>query len=145
MRRRFIGLAILALVTVGTSASPSPQQQPCLHDANETPDQAARRREALGATRNVNNIQANQPGSQSRQYFAHEQLASSPFVQKNAANAQIAVMNFAPGAEILPGWKLTLDVTREGYWFMIKDVSDPCGFTWISNQNGLIYKAEHLR
>ena len=136
------------LVAIGFVALTAPvfaQQQTCLHDANETPDQAVRRREALGATRNVNNIQANQPGSQSRQYFAHEQLASSPFVQKNAANAQIAVMNFAPGAEILPGWKLTLDVTREGYWFMIKDVSDPCGFTWISNQNGLIYKAEHLR
>jgi len=135
----FVAIVFVALT------GPAFAQQACLHDVNETPDQAARRREALGATRNVNNIQANQPGSQSRQYFAHEQLASAPFVQKNAANAQIAVMNFAPGAEILPGWKLTLDVTREGYWFMIKDVSDPCGFTWISNQNGLIYKAEHLR
>ena len=145
MRRRFTGLAILALVTVGASASPSRQQQTCLHDANETPDQAARRKEALGATRAVNNIQANQPGSASRQYFTHDQLGTSPFVQKSAANPQVAVMNFAPGAEILPGWKLTLDVTRDGYWFMIKDVSDPCGFTWISNQIGLIYKAEHLR
>ena len=145
MRRPFLGLAILAVMTVGASASPPSRQQSCLHDANETPDQAVRRKEALGAARTVNNIEANQPGSASRQYFAHEQLASAPFVQKNAANAQIAVMNFAPGAEILPGWKLTLDVTRDGYWFMIKDVSDPCGFTWISNQVGLIYKAEHLR
>ena len=145
MRRRFIGLTILALAAVGATASPSPQQQTCLHDANEAPDQASRRREALGAARTVNNIQANQPGSQSRQYFAHEQLASSPFVEKNAANAQITVMNFTPGAEILPGWKLTLDTTRTGYWFMIKDTTDPCGFTWVSNQDGLIYKAEHLR
>ena len=140
--RLFVAIGAIGLVAL---TAPLFAQQTCLHDANETPDQAARRREALGATRNVNNIQANQPGSLSRQYFTHDQLGSSPFLQKNAANPQIAVMNLAPGAEILPGWKLTLDVTRDGYWFMIKDVSDPCGFTWISNQIGLIYKAEHLR
>lgn len=135
----------LAIGFVALTAPAFAQQQTCLHDANETPDQATRRREALGVARTVNNIQANQPGSSSRQYFPHDQLGSSPFVQKNASNAPVAAMNFAPGAEILPGWKLTLDATRDGYWFSVKDITDPCGFTWISNQDGLIYKAEPLR
>ena len=134
-------------VTIGVVALTAPlfAQQQCLHGANETPDQAARRKEALGAARTVNNIQANQPGSASRQYFTHEQLAAAPFLEKNATTPEIIAMNFKPGYEILPGWKLTLDTTRTGYWFMIKDTTDPCGFTWVSNQDGLIYKAEHLR
>ena len=54
-------------------------------------------------------------------------------------------MSLSPGGEILPGWKLTLDVSEHGYWFMIKDTTDACGFTYISNHDGLIYTAEHLR
>src|SRR5688500_7251262 len=103
MRQRLTLFLSLALAVL---AAPAFAQQQCLHDANETPEQAARRKAALGATRTVNNIQANQPGSASRQYFTQEQLAVSPFVQKTAGNQQVSAMNFTPGQEILPGWKL---------------------------------------
>jgi hypothetical protein len=36
-------------------------------------------------------------------------------------------------------------VTADGYWFMVKDQTDACGFAYISNQNGLIYTAEPIR
>ena len=49
---------VLARVTLSADA-----QQQCLHGPNETPQQQARRREALTATRTVNNLQANQPGA----------------------------------------------------------------------------------
>jgi hypothetical protein len=45
----------------------------------------------------------------------------------------------------MPGWTRTLDVTAEGYWFMIRDKSDACGFTLVSNQPGLIFEAQPLR
>jgi hypothetical protein len=32
-----------------------------------------------------------------------------------------------------------------GYWFAIRDTTDPCSFTYISNHSGLIYTAEPLR
>jgi hypothetical protein len=38
-----------------------------------------------------------------------------------------------------------INVTDNGYWFMIKDKIDPCGFAFISNTTGLIYKAEPIR
>jgi hypothetical protein len=125
-------------------AAPAFAQQPCLHDANESPEQAARRRQALQATRTVNNIEANQPGSPTGVYLKHDELATSPFVQRDTAGA-LKSMNFKPGEEIVPGWQLTLDVTTDGYWFMIKDKTDPCGFAYISNKAGLIYSAQHLR
>ena len=35
-------------------------------------------------------------------------------------------LSFAPDADIIPGWRLTLDVTKEGYWFAIKDTTVDC-------------------
>ena len=54
-------------------------------------------------------------------------------------------ISLGPEVEILPNWKLTLDVTQKGYWFMIKDTADPCGFAYISNQAGVIFHAEPIR
>ena len=119
--------------------------QQCLHGADETAVEATRRKEALGVTRLVNNVQANQPGAGNGVYFHHFELASAPYVVKNRDSAQIKRVSLDPQAEILAGWKLTLDVTRDGYWFMVKDVKDPCGFAYISTKVGLIYTAQHLR
>jgi hypothetical protein len=128
-----------------TLGAPALAQQRCLHGTDETAEQAVRRKQALQATRTVNNIEANQPGAANGFFLKHEELAASPFMQKNSANTSLKDLNLAPGAEVLPGWQLTLEVTTEGYWFMIKDKTDPCGFAFISNKAGLIYHAEHLR
>lgn len=60
---------------------------------------------------------------------------------KGAAMALI----FDPAAEVIPGWQLTLNKTEKGYWFMIKDKADPCHFAYISNEAGIIYRAEPIR
>jgi len=113
----------------------------CLHGAAETADQAARRREALGATRTINNIQANRLEARDRKYLRQDELAGAPF----AVNMKDSKISLNPSQDILPGWKLTLDVAENGYWFMVKDTTDPCGYAFISNQNGVIFTAEPLR
>ncbi|MGH8639549.1 MAG: hypothetical protein ACREUZ_20645 [Burkholderiales bacterium] len=140
-----IALAILASPggTTGGLVEP-PTQQKCLHGPDSGPEQQARRREALGATRNVNNMQANQPAARGNRYLRHEDLATSPFATKQTSPA-FKKLNLTPGEEILPGWQLTLDVSDDGYWFMIKDKTDPCGFAFISNNVGIIYTAEPLQ
>ena len=116
--------------------------QQCLHDqANETPDQAARRRMALTATRTVNNIQYNRPEVRNRIFLRHEELSGAPFVSK-MKDAQISLQ---PDTDIVPGFRLTLDLTTSGYWFTVKDTTDPCGFAYISNDSGLIYTAQPIR
>lgn len=45
-------------------------------------------------------------------------------------------ISLGPNTDILPGWKLTLDVSADGYWFLIKDTTDPCGFGCTSNPFG---------
>jgi hypothetical protein len=101
----------------------------------------------LTATRTINNIQANQPGSANKVYLRHADLVNSPFAVKMRESPNPTTKRIAlnPDEEILPGWKLTLDVTEQGYWFMIKDTTDPCGFAYVSNQAGLIFNAEPIR
>jgi hypothetical protein len=36
-------------------------------------------------------------------------------------------------------------VATDGYWFMVKDKTDPCGFAFLSNTAGVIYTAEPIR
>ncbi|HET7698571.1 MAG TPA: hypothetical protein VFK57_22840 [Vicinamibacterales bacterium] len=139
----------LALLTLGVAVlhvSAAGAQQ-CVPGATLTPEQVARRQEGVRAARTINNLEANQPGSASKKYLSQGELPSSPFAatQTGAAAAFLEKLNFAPGAELMPGWELTLDVTATGYWFSIRDKTDPCGFTLISNHNGLILQAQPLR
>ena len=131
-------------IVLAAALVPKAQAQGCLHGADQTPEQKTRRSQAIFAARSVNNMQANQPGARASRFLRHEELAQSPFAQKQTS-AQFKALNLTPGEEILPGWVLTLDVTENGYWFMIKDTTDPCGFTLISSTAGLIYTAEPLR
>jgi hypothetical protein len=135
---------ILAAAAIAALSDTAYAQQQCLHGANETPEQQTRRREALGAARNVNNMQANQPSARARKYFTHDQLATSPFALKQS-DPRFKALNLTPGEEILPGWELKLDVSDETYWFVIKDKTDPCSFAYISNAAGIIYTAEPIR
>ncbi len=136
-------LAFVAVLSVSGSAF----AQQCLHGPGESPDQAARRRDALTAARTINNIQFSQPASPKRVFFSQAQLAGAPYAarMRESANETVRRMSLSPGSEILPGWKLTLDVADSGYWFMVQDATDPCGFAYISNQSGLIFTAEPLR
>jgi hypothetical protein len=118
--------------------------QTCLHPSSgETTEQQARRRAALTAARTINNIQVNRPEARQGVFLQHDELASAPFAAKMPTGASAIVLT--PGQDIVPGWRLTLDVLPRGYWFAVTDTTDPCHFTFISNNSGLIYTAEPLR
>ena len=138
-------ITLLSLCVWLVSATAHAQQ--CLHGSNESADQAARRREALTATRTINNIQANQPGAAQGQFLRYEQLAGSPFAvrMRESSNETVKRISLDPGTDVLPNWQMTVDVTTQGYWLMIKDKTDPCGFTYVSNQAGVILQAEPIR
>jgi hypothetical protein len=132
----------LALVCTATALA-----QECVPGAPLTADQQARRKQGVQLTRTINNLEANQPGNRTKTYLRQVELPSSEFAKRATGGSaeMIGKMNFTPGQELRPGWQLTLDVTADGYWFMIKDKTDPCGFAYISNQNGLIFEAQPIR
>ncbi|PYR93973.1 MAG: hypothetical protein DMF84_07030 [Acidobacteria bacterium] len=109
----------------------------CLHDEKtESAEQAARKRSALGATRAINTAESRYAAANKR-YGAQGDLAGLLDPRYN--------LGADPGTEIVPGFTLTLDVSEKGYWFEVKDTTDPCGFRFISNQQGLIFTARPIQ
>jgi hypothetical protein len=54
---------------------------------------------------------------------------------------------YGRGAEIVPGWKLRLNVTKEGtsYDLLLEDVTDPkCGYAVVSDERGRIRQSKSV-
>jgi hypothetical protein len=129
---------LVALLAAPGAAKVQPAAQ-CLHyGGQETPENRDRSVAALAAARAINTGQAAFAAKQGagRKYATREELQS--FVDA-------ARYNLSPGAEITPGFKLTLDAFDRGYWFEIVDTKDACGFRYVSNQSGLILAAQPIR
>ena len=131
-----------ALVSATLTLAPVPVKvsQPssaCLHEAGkETSEQRDRSVAALGATLAINTAQANYSAKNNRAYATRQELAGY---------LDAARYNLIESADIVPGFRLTLDTGEKGYWFEIADKTDACGFRYISNQNGLIFVAQPIR
>jgi len=136
----FPGALLLIMTFVAVPARLPVFVQPaaqCLHTpGQETPAERQRNVGALSATRTINTAEAAYAASNNGRYATREQLAG--LVDASRFNLQ-------EGAEILPGFKLTLDVGDKGYWFEIVDTTDQCGYRFISNQQGLIFTAYPIR
>lgn len=100
------------------------QQPACLHQAGESADQQLRRRQGITYARQINSAQA----SARSQAGAYQPL-----------NA-LRVPQTAP-----PGFTAQLAVDANGYVFSIKDSTDPCGFAYFSDQDGVIFAGEYIR
>jgi hypothetical protein len=137
-------LNVLLVVMVVLLMPATAFAQQCLHGAASTDEQKARKREALGGARQINTLQANRPEAREGKFLNQTEMAvyyADPTTKTPARQPLI----FDPASEVLPGWQLTLDKTDKGYWFMIKDTTDPCGFAYLSNQEGVIFTAEPIR
>jgi hypothetical protein len=126
----------------GIAAAPAAQQ--CLHNSNSTPEQQARESAALSAARQVNTIQANGAVKKGGAYLSQLEMGEA-YAEYARTRPNAPALVFDRSGEVIKGWKLTFDRTETGYWFMIKDTTDPCGFAFISNENGVIYTAEPIR
>ena len=146
-KKILVSIAVLMSLQASPATAAQQPQQPCAAGATPTPEQTARRRQGVGLTRTINNLQVNQPGARTNKFLQQQELGTSPFAtRQTGASAEFhRSLNFTPGAELSPGWALTLELTSTGYWFMIRDKTDPCGLTFISNQDGLIFEAEPIR
>jgi hypothetical protein len=133
---------ILLLTTViAAPQSASQADATCLHLAGETRENRDRSVAALGAMRAINTAESAFAATQARngsgrKYATREELQG--YVDP-------ARYNLTPGAEVVPGFTLTLDAFDRGYWFEIVDTKDACGFRYVSNQNGLILVAQPTR
>src|SRR5687767_4883232 len=98
-------IAAMTILVTGMSAASSFAQQ-CLHGADESAEQAQRRRDAVTAMRAVSTLQAAQAGS-TGQYARHEELLATAEGQrmKTSTNETIRRIALDPAQDIIPGWK----------------------------------------
>lgn len=129
--------ALAAMLLAPLPKPPVQSDASCLHSpGKESPQQRDRSVAALGAARAINTAQSQFAAKNNRKYGQGADLV--PYLDA-------ARYNLLNGAEIAPGFSLTLDAHDKGYWFLIKDKTDPCGFSYISNQDGLIFVAQPIR
>ena len=82
---------VLSSMSIGTVYA-----QQCLHGPDQTPDQAARRREALTATRTINNIQANRPAAANGSYLRQAELVEAPYAVRMRESTDATVNSSSP-------------------------------------------------
>jgi hypothetical protein len=117
-------LAAVATFTPARFAARAAAQAPCLHGADESAEQAARRKQALGFTRHINTHQAD-------------------WFRKNKAFGsleQLPLTQTKPG-----GFDVKVSADAASYAFAVIDQTDPCRLAFFSNDAGVIYRGEALR
>src|SRR5262249_29620851 len=122
----FLTAVVIAagLVVAGRPTTASSQAQPCLHGADDTPDQRARRTGATGVARQINT--------------AESRVTSS-------AGAYVGLSGL-PDVGLPPaGFEANLTTDGATYAFSVKDTLDACRFALFSDQMGVIYNATPLR
>ena len=100
-------------------------QQACLHGDNETPEQRARRVQALTLARQVN---TNQYGVAMRQTKAFQPIA-----------------NLGLTAATPEGFDLRLTTDGKAYAFSLTDKTDPCRFGFFSDEQGVIFQGKVIQ
>ena len=115
-----------ALITVGALVAAADfQAQRCLHGADESVDQRARRQAAIRYLRDVNAAEAR----------LHQQRGTyGSLVEAEATGFRNVPFGFVA--------RLTFD--RWSYAIILKDVLDPCGFSFFADQDNVIYEAHPI-
>jgi hypothetical protein len=104
----------------------------CLHGADETPAEQQRRREALSAVRLIYGLLERVPVNP-RGYPDWDTLARSKAVADlKSTNALAKKMQWGT-SEPLPGWRITYEAGGTIVRFALTDTTDPCSFTYSSD------------
>jgi hypothetical protein len=127
--------SVVTFMLMGLSSVASAQT--CLHGKDELPAENSRRLQALSAIRVVNTAQVNR-----RQFVPLAQLADSPATQAmrsegGPAGEAARAMRF-DREEMLPGWRVHFVLGPDSYSIALRDTRDPCGFTYLSDESGVI-------
>lgn len=154
---------LIATLVVFHSLSVIGVAQTCLHDGGESPEQQARRKLAISAARAINTLQHRTRRVENgdfkvtwtpTSFETMKQLSVLPSDQLPQIGSPAVPLSFASDSDLIPGWRLKLDVVTStgpspsspgGYWFMIRDTTDPCGFAIVSNNDGVIFTSSPLR
>ena len=145
MRTRiaFCGAVLLGLTL--TTAMPQFGQ-----NAKNEPSDAdqARHMMAISLLRAINNMEVVLRGKNGSYATWNELLTSQEFTEDIAkCDTSLAGAHFATGPEILPGWSLRLNLTKDraGYDVMLEDTTDKtCGYAAVTDERGILRQSKAI-
>jgi len=117
---RLLGIVAFVLFAY---ASPAFSQQ-CLHGPNEDATQKARRQAGLTLVRAINTAEVNEGMRKAKKYLPLAELT----------------LDFTKAQGFEP--QFTTD--GKSYSLILKDTTDPCGFVYSTNENGVIFRGYPL-
>lgn len=149
MRTKSISL-IGVLLVVAASASSFGQDAP----AKTSDSEQAKHFVAVSLLRNINTAEVGYKFKHGGSYAAWEVLLASEEFRASKVIALLAKINpelasaqFSTGPQILPGWSLRLNLTRDGqaYDLMLEDLTDKtCGYAAVTDERGVIRQSKAI-
>jgi hypothetical protein len=143
-------ITVFSLSAVFLFAAPlaHPQKSP----AGAQDRERERRSLAVNLVRAINAAEANYKKTHGTYATWDAMIANEDFTDHGTKWAPesfptVAHAMYGSGAEIVPGWKLRLQISKDGnaYDLLLEDVTDPkCGFAVISDERGLVRQGKSV-
>jgi hypothetical protein len=146
-RRAFIPPALAFIFLFLSSPAPAQKNSP------DVPDRERERRSlAVNIVRAINAAEANYKKNHGTyatwdMFIANGDFSEAGTKWSSESFPTVAHAMYGSGAEIVPGWKLRLRVSKDGnaYDVTLEDATDPkCNFAIFSNERGLIHQGKSI-
>jgi hypothetical protein len=118
--------------------------QACLHRTSESQAERQRRLDALTAVRTINF--AEHSAERAGRFRPLDELSSFLAAHRSDGGrlGDVTRRLRLDQREILPGWEAHLLFDADSYILTLKDLTDPCGFTYTTDQNDVIVQGHPL-
>jgi hypothetical protein len=146
-KKNVVAIAVLAGILLGLPGAHAQK------GSSEVPDREKQRRSlAINMTRAINAAEANYKKNHGVYATWENLLANGDFTDAGTKWASesyptVAHAMYGRGPEIVPGWKLRLNLSKDGseYDLLLEDVTDPkCGYAVVSDNRGLIRQSKAI-
>ena len=145
--RTGLAFALFAAFPLAIAASPAQKNSPSAQDRERE-----RRSLAVNIVRAINTAELNFKKSHGTYATWDAMISNGDFSENGTkwsseAFPTVAHAMYAPGPEIVPGWKLRLHLSKDGnaYDLLLEDVTDPkCSFAFFSDERGLIRQGKSI-
>ncbi|HLW81784.1 MAG TPA: hypothetical protein VKS20_07070 [Candidatus Acidoferrales bacterium] len=97
----------------------------------------------VSVVRLINTAEIDYKNAHDNKYASWDELLRSGVVGDEQAHwGLLRGMRLSPGQEVVPGWTLSLVVSADGqsYELSLRNLIDPCAFSFFSDRRGVIYQ-----
>jgi len=146
-RRAHFAAVLCCAFLLLSSPAPAQKNSPGIQDRERE-----RRSLAVNIVRAINTAEANYKKNHGTYatwdiFIANGDFSEAGTKWSSESFPTVAHAMYGSGAEIVPGWKLRLHVSKDGnaYDLTLEDATDPkCNFAVFSNERGLIQQGKNI-